>query len=172
MSLHFRKIETRPLWRGAIALGLSLAASHAFAQRAAMMGPFSGMSGHWSGGGVISMADGSTERIRCRASYAVPPGGAALNQSLRCASASYRLDISANVLASGGGLSGSWSEASRGVSGTISGRATGGGIQAYVSGAGFTASIAIHTRGNSQSVAIRPQAGTDVSYVSITMRRG
>jgi hypothetical protein len=173
MSLHLRQIEMRWLKQGAIVLGLSLIASQSLARRAEMTGPFSGMAGRWSGGGVITMTNGATERIRCGATYAVPPSGAALSQSLRCASVSYRLNVSSHVVAyPGGAISGSWSEATRGVSGTVSGRATRGGFQAYVTGAGFTAGIAIGTRGRSQSVAIRPQAGTDVSYVSITMRKG
>lgn len=171
MSLHLKQMETRWLLRSAIALGLSFLGAQSFAQRAAG-GPFSGMSGRWSGSGAITMADGGTERIRCRATYAVPPAGTALNQSLRCASASYRLEISANVLSSGGALSGSWSEATRGVSGSISGHASGADIQAHVMGAGFAANVSIRTRGNSQSVGIRTSAGTDVSAVSITMRKG
>jgi hypothetical protein len=170
MSTHSAQYCAPWLKRGAIALGLSLVASQSLAERATG-GPFSGMSGHWSGGGAITMADGATERIRCRATYAVHPAGTALNQSLRCASASYRLEISANVLSSGGAISGSWSEATRGVSGSISGRANGPNIQAHVTGSGFAASIGIRTNGSSQSVAIRPQ-GADVSAVSITMRKG
>ena len=156
-----------------LAVGLSLLASQTLAQRAAVAGgPFTGMSGHWSGVGSITMASGATEKIRCRATYAVQPGGAALNQSLRCASDSYRLEISANVLSQGGSISGSWSEATHGVSGNISGHATGADIQAHVSGAGFAANIGIRTHGNSQTVGIRPQAGTDVNAVSITLRKG
>ncbi|MFO1123978.1 MAG: hypothetical protein U1E25_00905 [Methylocystis sp.] len=156
-----------------LALGFSLLASQSLAQRAATGGgPFAGMSGHWSGVGSITMANGATERIRCRATYAVHPAGTALNQSLRCASDSYRLEISANVLSQGGAISGSWSESTHGVSGSISGRATGADIQAHVSGAGFAANIGIRTHGNSQTVGIRPQAGTDVSAVSITLRKG
>jgi len=37
----------------------------------AQSGPFAGMAGNWSGGGTVTLDDGSTERIRCRASYAV-----------------------------------------------------------------------------------------------------
>ena len=54
-------------------------------------------------------------------------------------------------------LSGSWSEATHSVSGSISGRANSSDIQAYVSGAGFAASIGIRTHGGGQSVTIRPQ---------------
>src|ERR1700738_2432690 len=34
----------------------------------AQSGPFAGMAGNWSGGGTVTLDDGSTERIRCRAS--------------------------------------------------------------------------------------------------------
>ncbi len=84
-------------------------------------GPFFGLSGYWSGSGTITMSNGAAERIRCRATYAVNGAGRALQQTLRCASDSYRLDISSNVVSEGGALSGSWSEATRGVSGSISG---------------------------------------------------
>ena len=57
----------------------------------AQSGPFAGMAGNWSGGGTVTLDDGSTERIRCRASYAVGAGGNGLNlsrllglQFLRC----------------------------------------------------------------------------------------
>jgi len=177
MSRFYRNEQflLRPtlLKQAALAVGLSLVAPQALGQRAAVGGgPFSGMSGHWSGVGSITMANGATERIRCRATYAVHPAGTALNQSLRCASDSYRLEISANVLSQGGAVSGSWSEATHGVSGSISGRAAGADIQARVMGAGFAANIGIRTHGNSQTVGIRPQAGTDVSAVSITLRKG
>ena len=35
----------------------------------AQSGPFAGMAGNWSGAGTVILDDGSTERIRCRASY-------------------------------------------------------------------------------------------------------
>jgi len=74
---------------------------------------FVGLSGHWSGAGTIAMTNGATERIRCKATYAVNPAGKAVQQTLRCASDSYRLEISSNVISEGGSLSGSWAEATR-----------------------------------------------------------
>lgn len=153
------------------AAGLSLIATQALAQHAAG-GPFFGLSGYWSGSGTITMTNGSTERIRCKATYAVNGTGRALNQSLRCASDSYRLDITSNVVSEGGAISGSWGEASHNVSGSVSGRANGAEIQANVAGAGFAAFLSVHTRGNSQSVTIRPHGGTDVALVSISLRKG
>jgi hypothetical protein len=135
-------------------------------------GPFLGLSGHWSGAGTVTMTDGATERIRCKAAYAVNATGKAVQQTLRCASDSYRFEISSNVISEGGSLSGSWAEATRGASGNISGRASGAEIVVNVAGAGFTAHLDLRTQGDRQSVTIRPQGGTDVTAVSIALRKG
>ena len=168
MSFSSPEGAGRWLGRTVVAIGLTLVSPPCFAEA----GPFSGLAGYWSGGGAITLSDGSTERIRCRAVYAVAESGAALNQTLTCASASYNLHVTANVVSNGGGVSGSWSESTHSVSGSISGRANSSSIQAYVSGAGFAASIGIRTHGGGQSVTIRPQAGTDVRAVSVSLHRG
>jgi hypothetical protein len=118
-------------------------------------GPFAGLAGNWSGGGTVTLDDGSTERIRCRASYAVGAGGNGLNQNLTCASDSYRFNLSSNVVAQGGALSGTWSESSRNINGNLEGRGSSGNFQVTASAPGFTASITLTTRGNKQSVMIR-----------------
>jgi hypothetical protein len=135
-------------------------------------GPFLGLSGHWSGAGTVTMANGATERLRCKVAYAVNAAGKVVEQTLRCASDSYRVEISSNVISKGGSLSGSWAETTRGLSGNISGHATGAEISANVAGAGFTARLDVRTHGDRQSVTIRPQGGTNVSAVSISLRKG
>jgi hypothetical protein len=155
-------------WRSAAyALGFALLPLSALAQGA---GPFAGLSGSWSGGGTISLASGANERIRCRAVYDVGSGGRALQLSIRCASDSYNFDLAGNVVSQGGAISGTWSESSRGVNGTVSGRASGSQIQAFAQGAGFSAGLSLSTHGNRQSVVIRPQ-GADVTAVSIALAR-
>jgi hypothetical protein len=134
--------------------------------------PFAGLSGHWSGAGTIAMTNGATERIRCKATYAVNAAGKGVQQTLRCASESYRLEISSNVVSQGGSLSGSWAEATRGMSGNVSGRASGAKILANVAGAGFTARLDVRTQGDRQSVTLKPQGDTEVSAVSISLRKG
>jgi hypothetical protein len=118
-------------------------------------GVFTGLAGNWSGGGTVTLDDGSTERIRCRATYAVGAGGNGLNQSLTCASDSYRFILASNVISEGGALFGTWSESSRGVAGTLQGRASPGNFQVLASTAGFNANISLRTTGNKQSVVIR-----------------
>ena len=143
-------VPTRRLLFAVVAFFV-VSASASYAQS----GPFAGIAGSWSGGGTVTLDDGSTERIRCRATYAVGAGGNGLNQSLTCASDSYRFILSSNVIAQGNALSGTWSESSRGVNGTLEGRGGNGNFQVVASAPGFTANLSLATRGSRQSVAIR-----------------
>jgi hypothetical protein len=150
--------------------GLLLAALCLSGGAAQAAGPFSAMAGSWSGGGVLNTTDGGQERLRCRASYDVDGGGAALRLNLRCASASYNFDLASNVQYRGGAISGEWSEASRNASGTISGRAVGDRIEASASGQNFSAGLSMTTRGSRQTVSIRPQ-GTNITGVTLALDR-
>jgi len=134
----------------------------------AQSGPFAGMAGNWSGGGALTLDDGSSERIRCRATYAVGAGGNGLNQSLVCASDSYRFDLRSNVVAEHGALSGTWSETSRGINGNLEGRASGGIFQVIASAPGFTANLTLTTRGNKQSVIIKADTGFRGASISLS----
>jgi hypothetical protein len=158
--------SARLLAGAAFAIGLCLLAPPVYAQSA----PFSGMAGAWSGDGRIDLQAGTSEPIRCRATYAVGGDGSTLQQQLRCASESYRFEVSSNVQSRAGSLSGSWSETTRNVSGVVSGRVAAGRIQARVDASPFVADLTVHTNGNHQSVLIVPQ-GSDVKLVAVTMRK-
>ncbi len=136
----------------------------------AQSGPFAGMAGVWAGAGTVTLDDGSTERIRCRATYAVGAGGAGLNLSLICASDSYKFDLRGNVIAERGALSGTWSESTRGVNGTLEGRGGGGNFQVVANAAGFTANLSLATRGNRQSVVIRAANGFRGASIALSRR--
>jgi hypothetical protein len=118
----------------------------------AQSGPFAGLAGNWGGGGVVTLDDGSKERIRCRASYQI--GGANMTMTLTCASDAYKFQLTANVVDQGGAVTGTWSEASRGVSGSLQGRGGGGNFQVVASTAGFNANISLRTAGNKQSISM------------------
>jgi hypothetical protein len=116
----------------------------------------------------VTLDDGSTERIRCRATYAVGNGGTGLNQSLVCASDSYKFDLKTSVVAEGNTLSGTWSESSRGVNGSIEGRASSGNFQVVANAPGFSANISLTTRGNRQSVVIKAESQFRGATISLT----
>lgn len=167
MSFPSAKFSFSSLTQIALLAGLSCAASAASAAE----GPFAPLAGYWSGEGTIAVASGANERIRCKATYAVDGSGNALQQTLRCASDSYKLEITSNVQSNGGNLSGSWTEATRGATGNISGRVSGSEVSASVVGPGFTAGLSLNTRGKVQSVTIRPQGATDIRDVNITLHK-
>lgn len=141
----------------------SISASHA------QSGPFTSFNGAWSGTGSVSMSDGSTERIRCKANYKVNGNGQGLKQTLRCASDSYRFDLDSDVVAQGGAVTGNWSEQSRNINGNLQGRASDGRIEVFVEAAGFAANLTVTTHGNKQSVSINSKG--EIRGVNITLVR-
>lgn len=136
----------------------------------AMSGPFSSLAGSWAGGGTLTMADGNTEELRCRATYDVGNGGSDLRLRLRCASASYNFELGSDVTAEGDRISGTWREASRDVGGRLTGSASPGHVEAQARGETFSAALSMTTRGNRQTVAISSQ-GADIAGVSLALRR-
>ncbi|SFJ51716.1 hypothetical protein [Bradyrhizobium sp. Gha] len=130
----------------------------------AQAGPFASLAGTWSGAGTVTLDDGSTERIRCRAKYA--PVGPTMEMSLTCASDAYKFNLGADVRAEGGAIAGSWSETSRNISGALQGRGAGGNYELVASTAGFNANISLKTSGNKQSVRMRADSqfrGADIT---------
>jgi hypothetical protein len=128
------------------------------------------MAGLWSGGGKVDLQDGTSERIRCRASYAVGSSGDTLQQQLRCAGDCYRFDVTNHVASRAGSLTGNRSGMTRNVTGQISGRVAAGHIHARVDAGVFTADLTVHTSGAEQSVSIVPH-GTNIKIVAVTMRK-
>lgn len=152
---------------GAVAgLGVPLWAAPSQAQP---RGAFADYAGSWSGSGRVESTSG-TESIRCRAQGQVGEGGATVVQRLVCASASYQFNIECRVADNGGQISGSWSETTRGISGSLSGTVRSGRLQAVVNSPLFTAGVSIVTRGKTQEVVIAPQ-NNDVRQVSVRLNR-
>ena len=149
-----------------IAAAVLFTAGLVSAESKAQSGPFAPLAGSWSGGGTVALDDGSTERIRCRAKYA--PIGPTLELSLTCASDAYKFNFGANVRAEGGAIAGSWSEASRNISGSLQGRGTGGNYDLVASTAGFNANISLKTSGNKQNVSIRADSQFRGANISLS----
>ncbi len=136
----------------------------------AQSGPFAGFDGAWSGNGTVTLSDGTTERIRCKADYKVSGNGLALKQNLHCASDSYKFDLSSDVTSQGERIYGNWSEASRNVFGSLQGTAGGGQIEVFVEANAFAANLTLRTNGNRQTVMISSKG--EIKGVNITMVKG
>ncbi|KAB1078942.1 hypothetical protein [Methylobacterium soli] len=132
--------------------------------------PFAGLAGTWSGSGTVSLSGGGRERIRCRSTHQVGGNGNAVQSNLRCASDSYQFQLASRISYGAGAITGTWSETTRGVSGTLSGHADVGQLAARASAPGFVADLSLSTRGRRQVVTIRSE-GTDLAGASVTLNR-
>jgi hypothetical protein len=134
--------------------------------------PFANLAGQWAGSGTIELANGARTPIKCRASYDVLEEKNNLQLSIRCASDSYNFDMHASATLASNAISGSWNEMSRNVAGKISGTAEGDHIDVVADSAAFTASLAMITRGDQQSVVINSrEANTSVKGATISLQR-
>ena len=155
--------KARRLTFAAVAFFLTaFAASTSYAQSSA----FAGMAGTWSGPGTVTLDDGSSERIRCRATYKVV--GASMDMSLTCASDAYRFNLLAAVVAQGGEVTGNWSETSRNVGGSIQGRGANGSFQVIAQAAGFSSSISLKTSGSKQQIAMKADSQFRAANISLS----
>jgi hypothetical protein len=134
--------------------------------------PFTKLAGQWAGSGTIDLANGAHEAIKCRASYDVLEEKNNLQLSIRCASDSYNFDMHGSATLASNAISGSWSEVSRNVAGKISGTAEGDRIVVEADSSAFTASLALTTHGDKQSVIIKSkESNTAVKGATISLQR-
>ena len=76
----------------------------------------------WRCSPMLEAGSGSSAAPPTRSAY----NGNGLQQTLGCASDSYKFELSSDVRNVGGRIEGTWSEATRGVNGSVEGRAQGG----------------------------------------------
>ena len=134
-------------------------------------GLFSQLGGSWSGSGTIALSSGSRERISCRANYSPGGGGTTLRLSLRCASDSFKFDLRSDLTAPGSSVSGTWSEVTRKVSGTVTGGGTPDQITVTARSPTFSEFLTVNTNGNRQTVSIT-SPGSEMSEVASALARG
>jgi hypothetical protein len=99
--------------------------------------------GSWSGGGVVTLATGDTERARCRASFS-RSGANTFRMNAVCATPSVRVSQSASLQrTSANQLSGSFFNPEYNVSGRIRITVQGGKLSAQLSGDSGSASLSL-----------------------------
>lgn len=147
----------------------ALTATSGFIAGAAAAEPnsFSALVGSWSGSGQFRLEDGTVQRMRCTASYS--GGGSVLNLSIRCASPNNTIDMRGHLKASGGRVSGNWSESTFGLDGSASGQASANRMSLRLSG-GLSGSMSVGFTRASQNITISTQSAA-LRSVSISMSR-
>jgi hypothetical protein len=167
-------VQSHPTYRAMRGTSLALtllifAAGTALAQGSAA---FARLAGQWTGSGSIELANGTREPIKCRATYDVLEERSNLQLNIRCASESYNFDLRGSATYSAGAITGVWSESTRNIAGTLSGRAEDGRFQVLAESPSFAATLTLLTHGNRQTVAIKSQdPQSSVKGASISLRR-
>jgi hypothetical protein len=136
---------------------------------AALADPIADLTGYWSGGGSINLANGKTERVKCQVIYKAE-AGTQIRQSMRCASADYNINALAELQVNGGQVTGTWEEKTYAAKGAVTGRFTGDTFTLTIKGANFSAAMNVTLASCKQSVNITPQ-GLEVTRVSITLAK-
>jgi hypothetical protein len=132
---------------------------------AALADPIADMNGYWTGNGTIALTNGKTERVKCQVIYRVD-GGSQIRQTMRCASADYKIDALAELRVKGEKVSGSWEEKTYSATGAVSGHFSDNNFVLSIQGGNFSAAMNVSVSDCKQNISISPQ-GLDVTRISI-----
>jgi hypothetical protein len=87
---------------------------------------------------------------------------------MRCASADYSINSSAELNVKGAQVVGNWEEKTYSAVGQVSGKYTGSGFSLSIQGANFSAAMTVNLSSCKQSISILPE-GLDVRRISIAL---
>ncbi len=162
--------STIPVRRKVLAI-LAAAPLFALASTAARAdNPFATLNGSWSGAGQIKLEGGSSENLKCRAYYNAKDDGNGLGLAIRCASASNKIELRANLTYAGGKISGDWEERQFNAGGSVTGQASGNRISLAITGGGVNGSLTVALNGASHSVSVQT-TGIGLRAVNINLSR-
>lgn len=164
MVLRLKGGPVRARMQALVAAALLCAAT---APSALADNPFGSLAGTWNGSGTAKFEGGKTESLRCKGYYT--NGGANLGLSIRCANASAKVELRANLAYNNGAVSGSWEERTYNQSGTVSGKATSNKLNLAISG-GIQGSMSININGGGHSVAVST-GGPTLKGINLSMTR-
>lgn len=127
------------------------------------------LAGSWRGNGRLNLKGGKSERLRCRAYYTKRSGGARMGMAIRCASASYKIEIRSKLNINGKRVSGSWEERNFNATGSLSGTSRPGRLALSISGA-VKAGLFLTYGGSRQNVRLTGNFGIFRS-MQLTLRK-
>jgi hypothetical protein len=154
----------------ASAIGASVAIAALLSPAAAATdNPFVALAGTWSGSGTARFDSGKTESLRCKGYYTNSGGAQNLGLSIRCANASAKVELRANLINANGAVTGSWEERTYNQSGTVAGRASPNKLNLTISG-GIDGSMSVSIGGSTHSVVVST-SGPTLKGVNISMSR-
>jgi hypothetical protein len=124
--------------------------------------------GSWSGQGKVTFKGATTQNIKCKAYNT--SSDSELKLVIRCASASYRIEIRSKLKKQGSSLSGRWEERTYNATGEATGRIGDGSLTLAISGGGFTGQMNVSYDVSTMTVSISAQ-GIHMQSVRIRFAR-
>ncbi|MEM1371888.1 MAG: hypothetical protein AAGG72_06635 [Pseudomonadota bacterium] len=128
------------------------------------------LAGRWSGWGSVKMTNGTTEQVKCVATFFVKNASSDVRQNLRCASASYKIDVRSDLNVKGRRISGRWEERNHSNSGNVSGSINGSTFKMAITGPVLNADMTLATSPCKMNISIRPR-DYNVGDISIGLRK-
>jgi hypothetical protein len=153
----------------AMALAISIVPASIQPARAASDNPFVSLAGTWSGSGTARFDAGKTESLRCKGYYTNNGNPNSLGLSIRCANASSKIELRANLVDSNGSVTGSWEERTYNQSGSVQGKVTPNRMTLAISG-GIDGTMTVAISGASHQVTVA-SSGPSFKGVHISMSR-
>jgi hypothetical protein len=108
--------------------------------------------------------------LKCNAYYTPKDTGTELGLAIRCASASNKIELRAQLMSTAGQVSGRWEERTYNAAGDVSGQAQQGRLTLTIEGGAFKGSMAVRTTGSNQTVLIKTE-GISLQGVNINLSR-
>jgi hypothetical protein len=121
-------------------------------------------SGYWSGVGTVMWTNGTTEQLKCVATYR--PATDQVRQNLRCASQGYSISASVELKIVGDVVTGTWEEKTYSATGAITGKVNDKGFVLSIVGPTFSADMIVDHTTCKQAIDIEPK-GIDVAKIKI-----
>jgi len=111
------------------------------------------LAGRWSGAGSALYTDGSSEKLKCVATY-VPEAGAGnqMRQNIRCNGSNMELKLGGAWSVHKGVIEGTWTEETYSLAGKLAGRATPSGFDLKATSTFADASVTVRMSGCSQDI--------------------
>jgi hypothetical protein len=158
--LDVRFFDLNSVFRSSVlaALGIMIgsAGSHA-----AKLDDFAG---YWTGGGKVTLNNGSTEQVKCVVTYKTT--GDQLRQNIRCASQGFSFNGTSELQITGNKVTGKWIENTYSATGDVTGKFNDAGFALSISGMTFTATMDVATVGCKQTLDITPK-GLEVVKIAL-----
>jgi hypothetical protein len=140
------------------------------ANAADLQGALAKLPGRWTGEGRLGFKDGQKETVTCRATYFAATETPGLKQTIRCASASGKIELKSRLEVKDGVLSGEWSEEMYNLKGELQGKVSDRGLVVAVKGADLNANMDVIVKDNRQIVEIQFHNTTLVGLTLILTR--